>query len=259
MNAQYKDRAQLLSGGWHTPFRMIIDLVMPPLCASCRIRVTDAASICPACWSTLSFIERPFCDKTATPFVIDPGPGVLSSEAHHRPPRWNRARAAVLYGGVAARLVHALKYSDRHEVAPLLARLMARAGADILSEADLLVPVPLHRWRLLSRGFNQAALLTERIGRLAGRPWAMDALLRRKDTPQQVGLTREARARNMAGAFAVPAARKSRISNRRIVLIDDVFTSGATLQAATRALKRAGAANVDILVFARVAEVIAAA
>lgn len=238
---------------------MLVDLVMPPLCASCRIRVTDAASICPACWSTLRFIERPFCDKMATPFVIDPGPGVLSSEAHHRPPRWDRARAAVLYGGVAAKLVHALKYSDRHEVAPLLARLMARAGADILAAADLLVPVPLHRWRLLSRGFNQAALLAQRIGRLTDRPWSMDTLIRRKDTPQQVGLTREARARNMVGAFAVPTRRKGRIAGKRLVLVDDVFTSGATLQAAARVLKRAGAANVDILVFARVAEVIAAA
>jgi ComF family protein len=252
--AEAAPRRRLRLGAW---WRAGLDLLLPPLCPTCSARVLDPSSLCPACWRSLDVIERPFCDKTATPFELDPGPGALSPEAHQFPPPWGRARAAALYEGAAPKLVQALKYGDRHEVAPLLARLMRRAGADVLAEADLLVPVPMHRWRLWTRRFNQAALLANHLGRTAERPVAHGALVRRKATPQQVGLTREQRARNMAGAFAVPAKRRALVEGRRVVLVDDVYTSGATLAAATRVLKRAGAAEVDVLVFARVAERIA--
>jgi len=234
-----------------------IDLVLPPLCPGCGARVADPSSLCPSCWADLPAISRPFCERTAIPFEIDPGPGTVAPEAIQRPPVWDRARAAVRYDGIAPKLVQALKYGDRHEVAPLMAGLMARAGADILREADLVVPVPLHRRRLWSRRFNQAALLARGAASLAHRPCRLDVIVRRKATPSQVGLSEEARARNMAGAFAVPVRLKPLIAGRRVVLVDDVLTSGATLSAAARVLKRAGAGAVDVLVFARVGDVLA--
>jgi ComF family protein len=238
--------------------RAVLDLVLPPLCPVCSSRVLEPASLCPDCWQDLAFIERPFCDKTATPFETDLGPGALSAEAHQHPPPWQRARAAVLYGRVAGALVKSLKYGDRHEVARLMARLMTRAGRDVLDAADIVVPVPLHRARLWSRRFNQAAVLAGLVGKAAGKPVVMDLLVRRKATPQQVGLDRDKRARNMVGAFAVPSHLAPRLKGRRVLLVDDVYTSGATLAAATRVLKRGGAASVDVLVFARVTERIAA-
>lgn len=239
--------------------RQAVDAVLPPLCPACGTHVGEPATLCPACWSDLAFISRPFCEKTATPFSVDLGPGTLSPEASQLDPPWERARAAVLYGPTASRLVQALKYHDRHEVAPLMGRQMARAGADILAEADLVVPVPLHWRRQVARRFNQAELLARAVVRATPNapPVAPDLLVRRKSTPRQVGLGKTQRAANMVGAFALRESDRHRVAGRRVVLVDDVFTSGATLVAAARVLKRAGAAAVDVLVFARAVETIA--
>lgn len=242
---------------WRSFGRAAIDLVMPPRCPTCGVRVAEPATLCAACWATMPFIVRPFCEKTATPFAFDAGPGTVAPEALQHPVPWTRARAAVRYDGAAAKLVQLLKYSDRHEVVPLMARVMVQAGSDVVRDADLIVPVPLHPRRLWMRRFNQAALLARAIGTRAGKPVAVDVLRRRKSTPPQVGLLREQRARNMVGAFAVPAGKRPTLAGRRVVLVDDVYTSGATLAAATRVLWRAGAGEVDVLVFARVTDVIA--
>lgn len=238
-------------------WRRLVDLVLPPRCLLCAVEIEEPSSLCPACWAKLRFISKPFCDKTATPFTLDPGPGVYAAAAYQHPPQWQRARAAVLYDDAAASLVHAFKYSDRHEVAPFLARAMAQAGRDILAEADLLLPVPLHRARLWKRRFNQSALLADHIAKMSGVPVRKDLLVRRKDTPPQVGLSREARARNVAGAFVLDKKHRAALAGKKIVLIDDVLTTGATLNAASRVLLTAGVQAVDILVFARVGEIVA--
>lgn len=239
--------------------RFLVDAILPPSCPSCRVQLQEAPALCPSCWSKLTVIERPFCDKTATPFTIDPGPGVYAANAYQFPPHWDRARASVLYEDTARTLVHSFKYSDRHEVLPILARAMARAGADILSECDLIIPIPLHARRLWQRRFNQAALLSQRIAQTCHKPWRNDVLIRRRATPPQVGLSREARARNMAGAFGVRQDYRPFLAGKRVVLVDDVMTTGATLNASSRVLKAAGASQVDVLVFARVGEAIALA
>jgi len=169
------------------------------------------------------------------------------------PPVFGRARAAVLYDGTARDLVHRLKYDDRLDLAPTLARMMAGAGVELVAEADCLVPVPLHRWRLWRRRFNQAALLARGLSTLTGLPTDAQALARVKATRSQVGLTRAARARNLQGAFRVPEAARPGLQGRRVLLVDDVTTTGATANAAARALLRAGAAKVDLLTFALVA------
>ena len=240
-------------GGWTHAARLALDIALPTLCVACREPVSGEG-VCAACWARLSFIAPPFCARLGIPFVYDPGPGILSMEAIADPPAYRRARAAVCYDDVARSLVHALKYQDRFDLAPPLGRWMARAGRELLGEADILVPVPLHWRRGWSRRYNQSGALAKVIGKHCGLPVIGDALKRIRPTAQQVGLSRSERARNVQGAFRVPADRTPAIAGRRVVLIDDVLTSGATLDACARALLRAKASDVDVLVFARVVD-----
>jgi ComF family protein len=232
-------------------FGRLVDVALPRLCAACREPV-EGAGLCPTCWSRLSFIAPPFCERLGIPFPYDGGPGLLSLEAIADPPAYDRARAAVRYDEIARTLVHALKYGDRLDLAPMMGRWMAQAGHQLLTEADAIVPVPLHWRRQWARRFNQSALLAEIIGKASGRPVVLGGLERARATRQQVGLGKSERAQNLQGAFRVPPAGKAEAVGRRLVLVDDVLTSGATVDACTRALLRAGATSVDVLVFARV-------
>jgi len=232
-------------------FRLAVDVALPRLCAACREPV-DGEGVCAACWSKLSFIAPPYCERLGIPFPFDPGPGVLSMEAIADPPAYRRARAAVRFDDVARDLVHALKYGDRLDLAPMMGRWMATASRGLTAEADAIVPVPLHWRRQWARRFNQAALLSEVISRASGVPVALTALKRVKATPQQVGLSQSERAINVQGAFRVGPSGKAEVAGRRLILVDDVITTGATVDACARALLRAGAAHVDVLAFARV-------
>jgi len=233
--------------------RTALDIALPPLCPACREPV-EGQALCPACWSKLSFITRPYCERLGIPFVYDPGPGILSMEAIAAPPAYQRARAAVRFDEISRALVHALKYSDRLDLAPMMGRWLSHAGRELLAEADALVPVPLHWRRLWARRFNQSAMLAAAISAESGVPIATGLLRRVKPTAQQVGLSRTERAANVQGAFRVPPEARGAVAGRRLVLVDDVLTSGATVDGCARALLRAGAANVDVLIFARVAE-----
>ena len=228
-------------------------LLFPPVCPGCQAAVTSAGTVCPQCWPKLRFIERPYCEVLGLPFAYDLGKGFLSAEAIAEPPPFARLRAAVIYEDLAARLVGALKYSDRTDLVPLMASWMRRAGAELLAEADVVVPVPLHQGRLWRRRFNQSAELARRIARDSGKDYSALALRRVKPTRSQVGLGATQRQANVRGAFKVADPRRPEIEGRRVLLVDDVYTTGATTASATRALKRAGARDVDVLVFARVA------
>jgi len=244
--------AARLGGAFRGLFRFTLDAALPQLCPSCREPLGDGAGLCAQCWSKLSPIEKPYCARLGIPFVYDPGPGLLSMEAMANPPAYERARAAVRYDEVARSLVLAFKFGDRMDLAPMMGRWMARAGRELLPEADALVPVPLHWRRLWSRRFNQAAALSKAISATSGVPVLFDTLRRVRATPQQVGLSKPQRADNVQGAFRVPADRKATIAGRRVILIDDVLTSGATVDTCARALLKGGARQVDVLVFARV-------
>jgi ComF family protein len=237
----------------HRTWSVILDAALPTLCPGCREPV-EGAGLCPACWSKLSFIARPYCERLGIPFVYDPGPGILSMEAIADPPAYHRARAAVRFDDVARALVHALKYGDRLDLAPVMGRWTANAGREILDGADALVPVPLHWRRLWARRFNQSAALAAAISAASGVPVAAAALKRIKATAHQVGLSRSERAANVQGAFRVPDQGRAEVAGRRLVVVDDVLTSGATVEGCARALLRAGAAQVDVLVFARVVD-----
>lgn len=234
--------------------RKTLDVVYPAHCPGCGAATSEPGALCGPCWQAMPFITRPFCERLGTPFAIDIGGPLLSPSAIAEPPVFNRARAVALHDGPARAFVHRLKFSDRLDLALPMARLMAVAGKDVLEGADALVPVPLHWTRLLSRRFNQSAALAEAIGHQTGVPVEPGLLRRVKRTPQQVGLSRPQRVANLQGAFAVPEAMRPAVSGRRLVLIDDVHTTGATLNAAARVLRRAGAAEVEVLTFTKVAE-----
>lgn len=230
------------------------DALLPPQCLTCGARLAEGPGLCAACWREMAFIDQPLCDRLGIPLEGAITRPMVSARALTDPPAWNRARAGVHFERLPRELVHGLKYHDRFENAGLMARLMARAGAELLEEADLLIPVPLHPFRLWWRRFNQSALLAAEISRAEHVRHAPLLLRRRRATLSQVRLGRRERQGNLAGAFYVREADRPHITGRRVVLIDDVLTTGATATAATLALKAAGAARVDVLVFALVAE-----
>src|ERR1700758_3623775 len=208
-------------GAWSHAAKLALDIALPTLCVSCRDPV-DGEGVCANCWAKLSFIAPPFCPRLGIPFVYDPGPDMLSMEAIANPPAYQRARAAVRYDDIARTLVHALKYQDRTDLAPAMGRWMARAGRELLDEADALVPVPLHWRRGWSRRYNQSGALARVIERQSGVKVASEALRRVRPTQQQIGWSRAQRASNVQGAFKVDAQRQAAIDGRRVILIDDV-------------------------------------
>ncbi len=232
--------------------RRAIDALLPPRCPCCNAIVSGEAGLCGACWTAVDFIAPPICSRLGTPFPYDPGGPAESPAAIAHPPDYDRARAVARYTGPARVLVHALKFRDRLEAADLMASWMLRAGAELIAGTDVVVPVPLHRRRLFSRRFNQSAMLAERIVRSAGLSYLPVGLVRSKPTRQQVGLSMRERRRNVSGAFRVPPEEVAKLKDRRVLLVDDVLTTGATVNACARACRRAGAASVDVLVFARV-------
>ena len=234
--------------------RAALDLLLPPTCATCDAPTDAPGRLCPDCFAQTSFITEPCCRVCGVPFATasEDGPERLCPSCAARPPRYDRARAALRYDAQARRMILPLKYADRTELALALATQMARAGASLLREADVLVPVPLHRTRLFRRRYNQAALLAFAVGRLGKRPVLPDGLRRLRATSSLSGRTAEARAAEMDGAIMVRPHRAARIEGRRVLLIDDVLTSGATANACCIALRAVGATGVDVLAAARV-------
>ncbi len=230
----------------------LLDALLPPRCLACPAAVDVPGRLCPGCWAAVDFITPPYCAACGFPFDHDEGPDALCGGCARDQPAFSRARAAVRYNGVGRDLVLGFKHGDRTHGAPAFAQWLERAGSELLADADVIAPVPLHRWRLFLRRYNQSALLARALGQAGGRRVVPDLLVRRRNTPSQGRMNAEARARNVRGAFAVPARRRDRLAGQRVLLIDDVFTSGATAEACARVLLRNGAAGVDVLTLARV-------
>lgn len=230
--------------------RGLLDLFLPPLdFAGDRSQTIglDADS-----WSRIVFLEDPVCDGCGSPWEYDPGPDARCPACTTRPRAFDRARAACLYDEHSRDLVLKLKHADRTDLSGLMARWLSRAARPLLAEADLVAAVPLHRWRLLRRRYNQAAEVARPLARMHGLAFLPDALERVRDTDTQGGKSASGRRRNVAGAFTVPDRLRDRLDGRRVLLVDDVLTTGATAHACARALKAAGAAAVDVAVIAKV-------
>jgi len=251
--AFHQTARSLESAARHTA-RGVMALALPPVCPLTGERVAIHGTLAPEAWSDLTFITKPHCAVSGVPFERDLGDGAVSAAVAARMPAYDRARAALVYDGLARRLVHQLKYSDRMDLVPLLARWMVLAGKELVSDADLLIPVPLHQRRLLWRRFNQASALTHAVSGMTGVPVAPMILERGRPTRSQVGLSRSGRRRNVRGAFRIAEreAKRGTLSGKHVVLIDDVFTSGATVEACAAVLRRAGARQIDVLTLARV-------
>ena len=243
-----------LRSGTSEAWRLALGLLYPPTCIVCQAATGEPHALCAACWSSIRLIERPFCERLGTPFAVDLGQPLLSPAAIADPPVFGRARAVAEYDGTASLLVHRLKYNDRLELARAMGGMMVRAGAELLADADVIVPVPLHRWRLWWRRFNQAMALAKVVSCESCVPCDPFLLARVKRTRRQVGLTKAQRQDNLQGVFRVPTEAKAKLKGKRVLLVDDVLTTGSTANAASRALLRGGAASVDILAFARVVQ-----
>ncbi|HEY6578536.1 MAG TPA: ComF family protein [Rhizomicrobium sp.] len=232
---------------------LALDFIFPPLCSACRAPVGEAHHLCSACWARIAFLSEPLCSVCGFPFEYDAGPDTICAACRQRPPAFDKARALMQYDDASRDPILALKRADRLDLALSFAQWLDRAGREVLAEADLVIPVPLHRWRLWRRRYNQSALVAQTLGRRAGKPVDCRLLFRTRATPSQGDMpSARARRRNVQGAFGVDRLRAHVLLGKSVLLIDDVFTTGATIEACARALKRAGAARVLVLTLARV-------
>jgi ComF family protein len=234
--------------------RAVLDLLLAPQCVACDAEVDAPGLLCADCFRQTGFITEPFCARCGVPFSSAAlgGADQLCPACEASPPVFFRARAALRYDAQGRRLILPFKHADRQELASTLAPHMARAGVGLLRETDVLVPVPLHRARLFHRRYNQAALLATAVGRIAERPCLPDALQRQRPTESLGEKSAAERATEVAGAFTVRPSRVAQLAGKRVLLVDDVMTSGATANACATTLLAAGAATVDVLVAARV-------
>ena len=231
-------------------FRPLLDFALPPRCPGCGSITREPYLFCLTCWRRLDFLGAPCCDRCALPFEYDAGQEALCVGCMTRPPSYDRLRAAVAYGDISRKVVLRLKYGGRPSHAETLARLMNRHL--VSADKAILAPVPLHRWRIWRRGYNQAALIAGSLSRMSGCEVKLDLLQRTKSTPPLKGKNPRQRREAVAGAFRLSDRYKEEVRGRPLILVDDVYTSGATANACAHVLKHAGAARVDVLCWARV-------
>ncbi len=238
---------------WQSAMAAVLDVLLPAACVTCASPVAAAGQFCTACFNRTAFVTDPCCTRCGMGFAAAAlgGTDLTCEPCRQDPPPWTEGRAALRYDDQAGRLILPLKYADRLENARALAPHMARAGARLLAAADWIVPVPLHRGRLLGRRYNQSAVLAQAVGRLVSRPLLLDGLVRTRATASLRSVPPMLRQATVAGAFAVRPARLAALRDSRVLLIDDVLTTGATAAACTRALLAAGVLRVDLLIAAR--------
>lgn len=227
-----------------------LDMLLPPRCAGTGETVDAAGTVSAAFWAQLDFIEAPFCATCGLPFALDVPDGTICAACMDTPPDFDHARAPLAYNDALRKLVLDFKYGDRLHIVDTFVPWLVRAGQTLLQQTDVIVPVPLHRKRLWWRRYNQSAIIARTLSQKSGIPWLPDTLERLRHTPPQKGLNRKQRAENVKDAFDLHQT--DRVSGKNILLVDDVFTSGATLNACARTLKKHNAAKVFVLTVARV-------
>lgn len=252
MSAMFES-ANILSSAMRRGGRAVLNFAYPPLCAACRTPVSEPHALCANCWQTIAFLDGPVCAVCGLPFELDPGADTTCGSCHADPPPFDKARSVMRYDDASRKPLLAFKRADRLDLVLPFARWLERAGRAIIEEADIIVPVPLHWTRLWQRRYNQSALLAKRISRGSGKPLQAFALTRIRATPSQGEMvSAKARRRNVRGVFRVEPKYREALAGNTVLLVDDVLTTGATVAACARTLKRSGAARVLVLTLARV-------
>ncbi len=234
----------------------LIDIILPPRSPVTGDLVGVQGTISPEFWTELNFIQNPMCACCGLPFATPETPDTLCGLYLSDPPSFQIARSALYYDDAAAKLILPFKHGDRTLLAPLLAQWLLQAGKDHVSDTDYIIPVPLHRWRLLKRRYNQAGLLARALSRKTGIAWLPHTLQRRKATASQATKNAIQRQDNVRNAFSIPVEQKPLLKNKKVILIDDVHTTGATIKACCKTLRKAGVKEIVVLTLARVAKVI---
>jgi len=232
--------------------KMLADNLWPPLCISCDVPIQDLNGLCSSCWARMRFLSAPLCYACGVPFPFDVGMQALCVACTRSRPPYNSARSAMIYDDASRGIILAYKHGDRTDLVPALTKMMMRPGAVLLNQADIVAPVPLHWTRLLSRRYNQAGLLSNRLAKVGRTRSIPDLLVRTKRTGSQGGKSSPGRRRNVQGAFAIQQRYKGMLEGKRVLLVDDVLTTGATVETAARALLKSGASAVDVITIARV-------
>jgi ComF family protein len=230
-----------------------MDSLFPPRCFSCHDLTEKTSGLCANCWNGITFISTPFCTRCGSPFPYNIGSSLECMPCMASPPPYDMARAVFAYDEGSRKLITGYKYQDRTQATPMFTSWLIRVGAELLAQTDIILPVPLHRWRLLQRRYNQSALLARNLSQASGKIMLPSALIRTRNTPQQAGLNRAQRLLNVKDAFNVPPAYRTQIKDKKILLLDDVLTTGATLNSCTQALLEAGVKAVYVLTLARTA------
>ncbi len=229
-----------------------LDKLLPPQCSRCSCRTADSHKLCGDCWEKIRFLDNPQCQLCGWPFEFETKDHFLCADCSRQPPLFTKGRSALQYDDITRHMIIKFKHGDGVYLSKTFATLMKKASGDVFEEADILMPIPLHRWRLFRRGYNQSALLVKNLAKLSKIPAAYHVLCRHKSTKSQEGLSRKERLMNMRNVFCVPEKKKRLVQNKVIVLIDDVWTTGATLTEACRTLLSCGAREVRVLTLARV-------
>jgi ComF family protein len=235
----------------HPTFQRFLNLLFPAQCLRCYEMVEAHGTLCASCWSGVHFLSEPWCERCGRPFDYTLGKGAQCGSCIHEPPLFAQARSCFRYDAFSRPLVLPFKYGDQTYLAATYGQWLMKASDGLVEKCDAIVPVPLHRWRLLKRRYNQAAILSQALARHAGIKVEAQVLTRTRNTRPQAGLTRAQRRKNVQRAFAVPEAQKSWVRGKTLLLVDDVMTSGTTILHCTKALLDAGASNVYVLTLAR--------
>lgn len=229
-----------------------VDMVLPPLCVVTGEVVDRQGMIAPEAWQILDFIAAPYCSRCGVAFDYEVEEGIECARCLEHPPSYDSARAALVYNDGSRSMILDFKHGDRTLNVLAFTPWLERAGQDMLEEADYIMPVPLHRWRLVARRYNQAALIAQALSVRCDVPTLIDGLRRVRATKPQGYMNFEKRRRNVKAAFSVDAHYLDKVKGTRIVLVDDVYTTGATVNECAKILRKAGAARVDVLTLARV-------
>jgi ComF family protein len=231
--------------------KRLLNFILPPRCANCSQQIAHSHSLCSECWRKIDFLSEPYCQKCGYPFEIDLE-GFLCPSCLYMPPSYNHLRAACRYNEASKALLMRFKYGGATSLAPLFVKWLAYAGGDFVKEADIILPVPLHWRRLIKRGYNQAALLAQGLSKAFHKTYAYNILKRNRYTPSQGRRTLEQRIQNVQGVFKIPSSKQKIIEGKKILLIDDVYTSGATIRECVKVLKHFHPECVNVLTLARV-------